>query len=171
MSLARVGDTRTLHSTSDNAGSKCVCVGLFLGCISAPTEQRPDNDRARKNSVPSDRLMRDAHGGLGDIPSGDKAGALPASHRSRRVKARGQVCGPRGRPFQQRVIAACRALPWYDFTLKHRGRHGNPSPRFGACVSLPGLEGARSCRSDMVDGIHHESIFLNKSCVSSLLDR
>ena len=36
MSRARVGDTRTLHSTSDNAGSRCVCLGLFLRCISAP---------------------------------------------------------------------------------------------------------------------------------------
>ena len=73
--------------------------------------------------------MRDVHGGLGDIPSRDKAGGLPASDRSRRVKARGQVCGPKGRPFQQRVIAACRALPSYDFTLKHRGRHGKPIPQ------------------------------------------
>ena len=61
---------------SINAGSRCVCVGLFLRCISTPTEQRPDNDRARKNPVPSDRLMRDARGGLGDIPSLGKAGAL-----------------------------------------------------------------------------------------------
>jgi hypothetical protein len=124
-----VGDTRTLHSTSDNAGS-CVCFGLFLGCISAPTEQRPDNDRARKNPVLSDRLMRDARGGLGDIPSLGKAGAPPASARSRRVKAREQVCGPKGRPFQQWVIAVCRALPWCDLTPKQRVRHAKPIPRF-----------------------------------------
>jgi hypothetical protein len=34
--------------------------------------------------------MRDARGSLGDIPSLGEAGALPASARSRRVKARGQ---------------------------------------------------------------------------------
>src|SRR6202035_3413116 len=60
--------------------------------------------------------MRNSRGGLGDIPSLGKAGALPASAQSRRVKARGQVCGPKGRPFRQRVNAVCRALPRYDLT-------------------------------------------------------
>ena len=48
-------------------------------------------------------------GPLSSLLVRDKAGALPASDRSRRVKARGQVCGPKGRPFKQRVIAVCRA--------------------------------------------------------------
>src|SRR5712671_2456033 len=67
--------------------------------------------------------MRNSRGGLGDIPSPGKAGAPPAAARSRRERARGQVCGPKGRAFRQRVIAVCRALPWCDPTPKHRGQH------------------------------------------------
>jgi hypothetical protein len=75
--------------------------------------------------------MRNSRGGLGDIPSLGKAGALPASAQSRRVKARGQVCGPKGRPFRQRVNAVCRALPRYDLTPEHRGRHCASRGRLG----------------------------------------
>jgi hypothetical protein len=46
--------------------------------------------------------MRNSRGGLVDIPSLGKAGAPRASPQSPRVTARGQVCGPKGRPFRQR---------------------------------------------------------------------
>jgi hypothetical protein len=61
--------------------------------------------------------------GLGDIPPPGKAGAPSAAARSRRARAREEVCEPKDRPFQQRVIAVCRALPCCDPTPKHRGQH------------------------------------------------
>jgi hypothetical protein len=67
--------------------------------------------------------MRNSRGGLGDIPSRGKAGAQPGSAQSRGAKAREEVSGPKSRPFRQRAIAVCRALPWCDPTPKHRGRH------------------------------------------------
>src|SRR5437016_2828588 len=81
--------------------------------------------------------MRNSHGGLGDIPSPGRAGAPPASTRSRRTKAREQASGPKSRAFRQRVIAVCRALPWCDLTPKHRGRHCAPGRRLSRCG--PGL--------------------------------
>jgi hypothetical protein len=52
--------------------------------------------------------MRNSRGDLGDIPSPSRADAPPASARSRRPKASGEVFGPKGRPFRRRVIAASR---------------------------------------------------------------
>ena len=60
--------------------------------------------------------MRNSRGGLGDIPSRDRAGVKPASARSRRATSPGEVFGPKSRPFRQKVIAVCRALPWSDLT-------------------------------------------------------
>ena len=87
--------------------------------------------------------MRNSRGGLGDIPSLGKAGALPASAQSRRVKARGQVCGPKGRPFRQRVNAVCRALPRYDLTPEHRGRHYASRGRLGPSAWIGRRRSAR----------------------------
>jgi hypothetical protein len=85
------------------------------------------------------QLMRNLRGGRDDIPSLGKAGAPPASARSRRAKACGQVCDPKGRPFRQRVIAVCRALPRCDPTPKYRGQHEVAS--VGICPLRPGPAG------------------------------
>src|SRR5712671_5774164 len=67
--------------------------------------------------------MRNSLDGLRDIRSPGRAGAPLSSAQSRRARARGRVSGRKDRPFQQRVIAVCRALPWCDPTPKHRGQH------------------------------------------------
>src|ERR1700730_753689 len=67
--------------------------------------------------------MRNSPDGLRDTLSPGKAGALPAAARSRRAKAGGQARERQGRPFRQRVIAVCRALPRCDPTPKYRGQH------------------------------------------------
>src|SRR6267142_5123401 len=64
--------------------------------------------------------MRNSLDGLRDTLSRGKAGAPPAAARSRRARARGRVSGRKGRPFRQRAIAVCRALPWRDPTPKYR---------------------------------------------------
>src|SRR5712671_154556 len=67
--------------------------------------------------------MRNSPDGLRDTLSPGKAGAPPTAARSRQARARGQVSGRKGRPFRQRAIAVCRALPWCDPTPEYRGRH------------------------------------------------
>src|ERR1700725_538 len=67
--------------------------------------------------------MRNSRGGLGGIPSPGRADAPPASARSRQVKARGQVCGRKGRPFRQRVIAASRTLTLSNSTPNRSRRY------------------------------------------------
>src|SRR5712671_4337642 len=64
--------------------------------------------------------MRNSPDGLRDTLSPGKAGAPPTAARSRQARARGQVSGRKGRPFRQRAIAVCRALPWCDPTPKYR---------------------------------------------------
>src|SRR5216683_5241420 len=64
--------------------------------------------------------MRNSPDGLRDTLSPGKAGAPPAAARSRQARARGRVSGRKGRPFRQRAIAVCRALPWCDPTPKYR---------------------------------------------------
>src|SRR6267378_842023 len=83
--------------------------------------------------------MRNSLGGLGDIPSPGKAGVPPASARSRQARARGRVCGRQDRPFRQRVIAVCRALPWCDPTPKYREQREVAS--VGLCPLRPGPAG------------------------------
>src|SRR5262249_50174969 len=61
--------------------------------------------------------MRGSRGDLGDIASRDKADGTPASARSRRVKAGGQVAGWKSRPFRQREIAAGPSLTSREILL------------------------------------------------------
>ena len=60
---------------------------------------------------------------LGGIPSPGRAGALPASARSRLVKAPGEVFGPKSRPFRRKVIAASRTLTLSNSTPNRSRRH------------------------------------------------
>src|SRR5438270_742950 len=62
--------------------------------------------------------MRNSRGGPGDTRSRDKAGALRAHPRSRRVKAREAVAGRKSQSIRQRVIAAGPSLASGDLTLR-----------------------------------------------------
>src|SRR2546421_9522332 len=96
-------------------------------------------------------LIGRARGGLGDIPSPGRAGAPPASARSRRVKAPGQVFGPKSQPFRQREIAGSqrRNRKFVDSPLEEGGfelsvpRHGEVTAALRYAIS-GGIRGTGS---------------------------
>src|SRR5690348_15466003 len=87
--------------------------------------------------------MRNSRGDLRGIPFPSRDGVPQAPARSRLAKAPGEVFGPKCRPFRQRVIAVCQALPWCNFTLKDEGRHCAP-----AVVSAPTALGSPTTFSE-----------------------
>src|SRR6266550_8939888 len=80
--------------------------------------------------------MRSSRGGLGAIPSQDKAGAPKASPRSHQANALELVAGRKSRPSRQRVIAAGPCLTSRDLTPNARARHPD------RCLCKLGIDGA-----------------------------
>src|SRR5215472_12964367 len=64
--------------------------------------------------------MKNSRGGLRDIPCRGRAGATPASARSRRGKAHGGASGTKDRPFRRTEIAAYLNPPSSDLTAEAR---------------------------------------------------
>src|SRR5215472_16359279 len=64
--------------------------------------------------------MKNSRGGLRDIPCRGRAGATPASARSRRGKAHGRASGTKDRPFRRTEIAAYLNPPSSDLSAEAR---------------------------------------------------
>src|SRR5215470_17428334 len=64
--------------------------------------------------------MQNSRGGLRDIPCRGRAGATPASARSRRGKAHGRASETKDRPFRRTEIAAYLNPPSSDLTAEAR---------------------------------------------------